>query len=780
VPRRGLVEQTSRVATTTTQVHPATQTPSGERGAGKWAASSSPVAMKLADLPPDLHKSFHPYATDGTIDYAKLPVNNPDKGMPLEAYPEALRETIRAFDVNGDGYVEMHELARAAELYKESKNTSKRLGQLVVVLVAIIGVLVGVTAACTYAVVDAAKETEVSGDGAMHVKGKSDVVATTGVAEKTEDIFDFVNKDQVDVAGVKTLTLKTGATTRQYTVTGYEVKIGELSFFTATGHTVTVTPTMYSIYNANGSTLASVTKASSRRRSLLAAGGGSTVTTGVSTGGSAASSISMFLPSDYENTMSTTSVVYVNDVKQTSGTLVAMVGSDIRGYNSAFPGPPFGPYAGSMMFLCMLHSNDNGEDFTFKFIEDSGAEHDVVISEDGASWDGKFVPNDNAGNAIAPLVLKSVPPSPFASYTDKMTLVAFLQLGTPVNWLVTNGKFSAYSLEDGSLRGESTAPAAYWFDMYPVWSIDIHGSKFAEMIEFRFENDAGTYILNQKQLFKANTQIGSLEPNISPTFHRVAHVTAPAPPPAAVEPAVPKPTLPIDLTQFKNDASVMMEVRIDAMKMTSGMVVAYDGTTPLGGTDNIRKDPLGRWVAMFNIGGHDATQGNPITFYFWGNPDTCTACEAIALDVYGKHSVSFTPNHVYGTATKPYVGSATSDPNFAIPNFEYSMTLYAKVKIDGTYVTEGKLTAYEGNRIVGVIASPLTPDYLTKVNRQVPPIPGIPDGFYEFMIYNDSNYVQGITFKYTKTDGTEIDLTGSITFENGAHYDLMNMVDLSN
>merc|ERR1712022_102795 len=107
--------------------------------------------------------------------------------------------------------------------------------------------------------------------------------------------------------------------------------------------------------------------------------------------------------------MSTTSVVYVNDVKQTSGTLVAMVGSDIRGYNSAFPGPPFGPYAGSMMFLCMLHSNDDGEDFTFKFIEDSGAEHDVVISEDGASWDGKFVSNDNAGNAIAPLVLKSVP-----------------------------------------------------------------------------------------------------------------------------------------------------------------------------------------------------------------------------------------------------------------------------------------------------------------------------------------------------------------------------------
>ena len=109
------------------------------------------MSMKLGDLPADMKKSFRPYALgdhdDAEIDLKKLPVCT-DKGIPVLAYPESSREKMKAFDANGDGYVEMYELERAAELYSESKNTSKRLMQLVAMLLAIIAVLPGVIAGC--------------------------------------------------------------------------------------------------------------------------------------------------------------------------------------------------------------------------------------------------------------------------------------------------------------------------------------------------------------------------------------------------------------------------------------------------------------------------------------------------------------------------------------------------------------------------------------------------------------------------------------------------------
>ena len=67
------------------------------------------------------------------------------------------------------------------------------------------------------------------------------------------------------------------------------------------------------------------------------------------------------------------------------------------------------------------------------------------------------------------------------------------------------GKFSAYSLEDGTLRGESTEPKTFWFGFYPIWSIEIHGNTDREMIGLRFENADGTWILNEKEVFRPDT-----------------------------------------------------------------------------------------------------------------------------------------------------------------------------------------------------------------------------------------------------------------------------------
>ena len=48
--------------------------------------------------------------------------------------PTGSSETLQVFDVDGDGTVGTAELARAAELYEDSKNMVKRLAKAVAVL----------------------------------------------------------------------------------------------------------------------------------------------------------------------------------------------------------------------------------------------------------------------------------------------------------------------------------------------------------------------------------------------------------------------------------------------------------------------------------------------------------------------------------------------------------------------------------------------------------------------------------------------------------------------
>lgn len=55
-----------------------------------------------------------------------------------------------------------------------------------------------------------------------------------------------------------------------------------------------------------------------------------------------------------------------------------------------------------------------------------------------------------------------------------------------------------------------------WFGFYPVWSIEIHGNTDREMIELRFENADGTWILNESKYFEYATKVyGSFGSGIS-------------------------------------------------------------------------------------------------------------------------------------------------------------------------------------------------------------------------------------------------------------------------
>ena len=120
------------------------------------------------------------------------------------------------FDVDGDGTVAPMELARGAELYKDSKKTAKRLmifsGVLLIILVALVAVIVSLTAV----VVEETKETKADNSGALVKKGTSTPVGTAK-ATKSLALFDMPGQTAGVLSGVKLINLKQFGTLLGYT-----------------------------------------------------------------------------------------------------------------------------------------------------------------------------------------------------------------------------------------------------------------------------------------------------------------------------------------------------------------------------------------------------------------------------------------------------------------------------------------------------------------------------------------------------------------------------------
>ena len=83
----------------------------------------------------------------------------------------------------------MSELVHAADLYKQSKQTSRRLGMLSGVLLIVLCALTGVIVGLTAVVVEEAKETKVDTSGVTTVKNSNTVAATANVV-KTRELYD--------------------------------------------------------------------------------------------------------------------------------------------------------------------------------------------------------------------------------------------------------------------------------------------------------------------------------------------------------------------------------------------------------------------------------------------------------------------------------------------------------------------------------------------------------------------------------------------------------------
>lgn len=103
-------------------------------------------------------------------------------------------------------------------------------------------------------------------------------------------------------------------------------------------------------------------------------------------------------PSDFEQSMLLTTMVTVDSVAQSVGTLAAFVGSEVRGVVGPSDTIPFGPHAGMKTFDLTIFSKANGEKVSFQFADGDSKVHHLSETRE-AMKDGVF------GSAVAPLML---------------------------------------------------------------------------------------------------------------------------------------------------------------------------------------------------------------------------------------------------------------------------------------------------------------------------------------------------------------------------------------
>ena len=117
----------------------------------------------------------------------------------------------------------------------------------------------------------------------------------------------------------------------------------------------------------------------------------------------------VFDPAQFSNSMTVTALVALSGVEQSSGTLSAFVGTEVRGVQDTPSTPPFGAYAGRSMFQVTLYAESSGETMSFKFFTGSGTSS---LAETLT-----FEVNGNLGSVVDPYLLTgevvvSSPPPP--------------------------------------------------------------------------------------------------------------------------------------------------------------------------------------------------------------------------------------------------------------------------------------------------------------------------------------------------------------------------------
>ena len=102
-----------------------------------------------------------------------------------------LQATLRGFDKDDSGTVDLVELRAAAEMMRRTRAQGQVLKKVVLVLAVLLLVSVGINAALTFAVIEAAKELEVGWDDVLQVKGRKGSWSPVATASAVREVGVF-------------------------------------------------------------------------------------------------------------------------------------------------------------------------------------------------------------------------------------------------------------------------------------------------------------------------------------------------------------------------------------------------------------------------------------------------------------------------------------------------------------------------------------------------------------------------------------------------------------
>jgi len=213
--------------------------------------------------------------------YAAAKKANEEGCISLKSLPQDLQKALQVFDVDGDGTVGTAELARAAELYEDSKNMVKRLAKAVAVLFLVMVALVGTIVGLTAHVIESAKETETSGDGITYVKG-SDQPTATGKVTSYDTLSESYAFSPEALDDVDTAYLFSDDETEEfsYSISGWSRNVSHLIFYTSRGDTITVDTVGNLITHDDAGNVLLEKEGEGSRRRLLRRGMASTIRRG--------------------------------------------------------------------------------------------------------------------------------------------------------------------------------------------------------------------------------------------------------------------------------------------------------------------------------------------------------------------------------------------------------------------------------------------------------------------------------------------------------------------
>jgi hypothetical protein len=196
-----------------------------------------------------------------------------DGTITINLMPKEIHPALKVFDHAGDGKISPMELARAAELYLESKDKAKRMAQLSGVLFAVMLALVGVLALMTSSVVESAKEvTTDSSTGITTIKGAPTPSATNNILIQ-QSLDTAYTASHTALNAVNSLyfpVTSTSNTEFSYTISGWKRNptMG-LTFNSVFGDQINISPAgALTITDSTGTVLVSEPATGGRRRRL--------------------------------------------------------------------------------------------------------------------------------------------------------------------------------------------------------------------------------------------------------------------------------------------------------------------------------------------------------------------------------------------------------------------------------------------------------------------------------------------------------------------------------